>query len=157
MDSLRFAHFCFSCGYNQQADWLFCHFLTHVGVFFQCFRTPPNSDTNCRIFNVRTWSFCVHIHPVDVYDVYISQEWEIKYTVSCILYPVSCTLYPVSCMLVVGMYILCVETGYISICLHTRGPATEARSTGPAGIEMGPSPIVTDTDTDCFIISILRN
>ena len=30
---------------------------------FSCFRNPPNSDMDYRIFNVRTWSFlCVHIH-----------------------------------------------------------------------------------------------
>ena len=30
---------------------------------FLCFHNPPNSDMDCRIFNVRTWSFlCVRIH-----------------------------------------------------------------------------------------------
>ena len=30
--------------------------LVHAG-FFSCFHNPPNSDTEYRIFNVRTWSF----------------------------------------------------------------------------------------------------
>ena len=30
---------------------------------FSCFRNPPNSDIEYRIFNVRTWAFlCVRIH-----------------------------------------------------------------------------------------------
>ena len=29
---------------------------------FSCFRTPPNSDVDYRIFNVRTWSFKRGIH-----------------------------------------------------------------------------------------------
>ena len=32
----------------------------HAGLFW-CFHNPPNSDVDCRICNVRMWSFCMYI------------------------------------------------------------------------------------------------
>ena len=35
--------------------------LAHAGLFW-CFYNPSNSDMDYRIFNVRMWSFCFHLH-----------------------------------------------------------------------------------------------
>ena len=49
---------------------LLCRIIQHLSFcqqsacwIFSCFRNPPNTDMDCMIFNVRTWSFsCVRVH-----------------------------------------------------------------------------------------------
>ena len=49
-----------------QADSLIHMFLVQTGLL-QCFHNPPNSSmTDCRIFNVLMWSFCLCIHTGDL-------------------------------------------------------------------------------------------
>ena len=52
----------YSVQLQHDEDW---HFLVHAGLFC-CIHSPPNSDMDYRIFNVRMWSFCTRIHTGDL-------------------------------------------------------------------------------------------